>query len=61
MTERRDQLIKMHADLERHIQLSCTATGQHKASDFSAEACNDAYLMLFDAAGGIAEGQVMNS
>jgi hypothetical protein len=53
MTERRDQLIKIHADLERHIQISCADTHPHKVSDFSAEACNDAYLMLLDATGGL--------
>ncbi|MBT3551510.1 MAG: hypothetical protein HOO19_01580 [Rhodospirillaceae bacterium] len=55
MTERNDQLIKIHADLERHIELSCAATGSQKASDFSAESCNDAYLMLHEAAGGLAQ------
>lgn len=55
MTERRDHLIKIHGDLERHIQLSCGPAGAHKASDFTAESCNDAYLMLFDTAGGLAQ------
>ena len=49
MTERSDQRKQIQADLERYLQDSCPASGAQKASDFSAETCNDAFLMLHQA------------
>ena len=54
MTERRDQLVRIAEDLEKYIQAFCPCP-PGKPTDFVGEKCNDAFLMLQEALGNLAE------
>ncbi len=54
MTERRDQLVRIAEDLEKYIQAYCPCP-PGKTTDFVGEKCNDAFLMLQEALGTLAE------
>jgi len=54
MTERRDQLVRIAEDLEKYVQAFCPCPSD-KATDFTGEKCNDAFLMLQEALSNLTE------
>ncbi len=49
MSERKEQLANIIDDLEKYVATFCPCGDDGKASDFSGEKCNDAFLILQEA------------